>query len=222
MEASSVTHRLLTHADFRTWAWWRLPWRLRGYVGAVVVTALVMIGYTASQTIWTLPDLGKFLLLIGCGLVSVAATPRTAYAQGALVRDFITAWVLPVAILLRLQIGDLARALMPWRRDGERHFESPQPGLVCSDGSRLRHGRRPQRRKPGVHPAGTGHQRDHQRRDKHGPTLDHRGKRLVPRQDKPTARLVRGLSFGYSDCLEKHALRALAVELAVMHALPRS
>jgi diguanylate cyclase (GGDEF)-like protein len=100
MEASSVTHRLLTHADFRAWAWWRLPWRLRGYVGAVVVTALVMIGYTASQTIWTLPDLGKFLLLIGCGLVSVAATPRTAYAQGALVRDFITAWVLPVAILL--------------------------------------------------------------------------------------------------------------------------
>jgi diguanylate cyclase (GGDEF)-like protein len=100
MEASSVTHRLLTHADFRTWAWWRLPWRLRGYVGAVVGAALVMIGYTASQTIWTLPDLGKFLLLMGCGLVSVAATPRTAYAQGALVRDFITAWVLPVAILL--------------------------------------------------------------------------------------------------------------------------
>jgi len=100
MEASSVTHRLLAHADFRTWAWWRLPWRIRGYVGAVVITALVMIGYTASQTTWTLPDLGKFLLLMGCGLISVAATPRTAYAQGALVRDFITAWVLPVAILL--------------------------------------------------------------------------------------------------------------------------
>jgi diguanylate cyclase (GGDEF)-like protein len=100
MEASSVTHRLLTHADFRTWGWWRLPWRIRGYVGTVVIAALVMIGYTASQTVWTLPDLGKFLLLMGCGLVSVAATPRTAYAQGALVRDFITAWVLPVAILL--------------------------------------------------------------------------------------------------------------------------
>jgi diguanylate cyclase (GGDEF)-like protein len=100
MEASSVTHRLLTHADFRTWAWWRLPWRLRGYVGAVVLTALVMIGYTASQTTWTLADVGKFLLLMTCGLISVAATPRTAYVQGTLTRDFITAWVLPVAILL--------------------------------------------------------------------------------------------------------------------------
>ena len=42
----------------------------------------------------------KFLLLLGCGLISVAATPRTAYVQGTLTRDFITAWVLPVAILL--------------------------------------------------------------------------------------------------------------------------
>ena len=45
-------------------------------------------------------DLVKFLLLLGCGLVSVAATRRIAYAQGAMVRDFLTVWVLPVAILL--------------------------------------------------------------------------------------------------------------------------
>ena len=60
----------------------------------------MLIGYAASQTTWSLADLEKFLLLLGCGLISVAATPRTAYTQGALVRDFITVWVLPVAVLL--------------------------------------------------------------------------------------------------------------------------
>jgi diguanylate cyclase (GGDEF)-like protein len=100
MEASSVTRRLLASADVRNWAWWQLPWLLRVYVGSVPVIAIVLIGYAASQTAWSLADLEKFLLLLGCGLISVAATPRTAYTQGALVRDFITVWVLPVAVLL--------------------------------------------------------------------------------------------------------------------------
>jgi diguanylate cyclase (GGDEF)-like protein len=42
----------------------------------------------------------KFVLLVGCGMISVAATPRTAYLQGGMTRDFLTVWVLPVAILL--------------------------------------------------------------------------------------------------------------------------
>jgi diguanylate cyclase (GGDEF)-like protein len=100
MEASSITRRLLASADVRNWAWWRLPWLLRSYVGIVVVAWIVLIGYAASQTSWHVSDLEKFLLLLGCGLISVAATPRTAYTQGALVRDFITVWVLPIAILL--------------------------------------------------------------------------------------------------------------------------
>ena len=95
MRASSVTRRLRACTAFWDWAWWQLPWLLRCYVGAVPLTAVVLIGYAASRTSWTVPDAEKFLLLLGCGLVSVAATPRTAYAQGALVRDFITAWVLP-------------------------------------------------------------------------------------------------------------------------------
>jgi diguanylate cyclase (GGDEF)-like protein len=100
MRASSVTRRLLKRAAFWDWAWWQTPPVLRCYVGAVSVVALVMIGYSASRTTFTSDDLVKFLLLLGCGLISVAATPRVVYAQGALVRDFITAWVLPVAILL--------------------------------------------------------------------------------------------------------------------------
>jgi diguanylate cyclase (GGDEF)-like protein len=100
MEASSVTRRLMARAAFWDWAWWRLPLVLRCYVGAVPVLAVALIGLAASRTSWSTADLVKFLLLLGCGLISVAATPRTAYAQGALVRDFITAWVLPIAILL--------------------------------------------------------------------------------------------------------------------------
>jgi diguanylate cyclase (GGDEF)-like protein len=100
MEASSVTRRPLKYAVVRDWAWWQLPVVLRSYVGAVPVVALVMIAYATSQTTWTGPDLMKFLLLLVCGMVSVAATPRVAYLKAGVTRDFLTAWVLPVAILL--------------------------------------------------------------------------------------------------------------------------
>ena len=100
MEASSVTRRPFRYAVVRDWAWWQLPPLLRGYVGAVPLTAVVMIAYAASQTVWTVHDLLEFLLLLVCGMVSVAATPRVAYLKAGVTRDFLTAWVLPVAILL--------------------------------------------------------------------------------------------------------------------------
>src|SRR6266581_4478729 len=84
MEASSVTRRPFGYA----------------YVGAVPAAAFVMIVFAASRTIWTAPDLLEFLLLLACGVVSVAATPRVAYVTPGVTRDFLTAWVLPVAILL--------------------------------------------------------------------------------------------------------------------------
>jgi diguanylate cyclase (GGDEF)-like protein len=100
MEASSVTRRPLGYAVVRDWAYWQLPPVLRSYVGAVPVVAFVAIAYATSQTTWTSPDLLKFLLLLVCGMVSVAATPRVAYLKAGVTRDFLTAWVLPVAILL--------------------------------------------------------------------------------------------------------------------------
>ena len=100
MQASSVTRRLFGYANVRDWAWWQLPPVLRAYVGAIPVTALAMIAFATSQTVWTAPDLLKFLLLLGCGMVSVAATPRAAYLKAGMARDFLTVWVLPVAILL--------------------------------------------------------------------------------------------------------------------------
>jgi len=100
MEASSVTRRAFRCAGVRDWAYWQLPPLLRGYVGAVPLTAFVIIVFAATRTTWTVPDLLEFLLLLVCGMVSVAATPRVAYLKTGVTRDFLTAWVLPVAILL--------------------------------------------------------------------------------------------------------------------------
>ena len=100
MEASSLTRRLLARADFRGWAWWQLPWLLRCYVGVVPVAAAVLTCVAAGATTWYAADAAKFVLLLGCGLISVAATPRVVYRHGGMTRDFITVWVLPIAILL--------------------------------------------------------------------------------------------------------------------------
>jgi diguanylate cyclase (GGDEF)-like protein len=100
MKTSSVTRRVLTSIDFRKWAWWRLPGNVRIYVAGVPLAALVLTSFAAAQTPWRLGDLVKFAVLLGCGMVSVAARPRTVLARNGLTKDFIPAWVLPTAILL--------------------------------------------------------------------------------------------------------------------------
>jgi diguanylate cyclase (GGDEF)-like protein len=100
MPASPVISSLLARAAVRDWAWWRLPWLLRCYVGAPPLATVGLIAYSASQTTWRLDDLLKFGLLLGCAMISVVATHRNAYVQPGMVHDFITAWVLPAAILL--------------------------------------------------------------------------------------------------------------------------
>jgi diguanylate cyclase (GGDEF)-like protein len=100
MAASSVPLRPARSLDPRAWAWWQLPVRLRCYVALMPLIALALITVAVAQTRWTAGDLAKFGIIAVGGLVSVAATPRTAYAQGTFTRDFITAWVLPIAVLL--------------------------------------------------------------------------------------------------------------------------
>jgi diguanylate cyclase (GGDEF)-like protein len=104
MRASSVTAssagRLAAGLSVRDWAWWRLPGLVRAYIGAVPVVALALAALAASATSWPPGDLVRFGLLLSCGALSVAVTPRVAYLESGLVRDFLTAWVLPVAILL--------------------------------------------------------------------------------------------------------------------------
>jgi len=100
MSASSVTRAILARAAVQNWAWWRLPLLLRAYVGSVVLAAIGFACFAAVQTTWSVADAWRFALLLGCGLVSVAATPRMAYLQGGMTRDFLTVWVMPIAILL--------------------------------------------------------------------------------------------------------------------------
>ncbi|MGD0559649.1 MAG: GGDEF domain-containing protein [Streptosporangiaceae bacterium] len=100
METSSVIRIPLTRANFRSWAWWQLPVLLRSYVAVVTLGWLALACAAATQTSWHAEDAAKFALLLGCGLISVAATPRVIYTSGGLTRDFITVWVLPIAVLL--------------------------------------------------------------------------------------------------------------------------
>jgi diguanylate cyclase (GGDEF)-like protein len=66
----------------------------------VPLVAITIICIAAAQTSWRFTDLRTFVLLLGCGMVSVVVTPRIAYLQGGMTRDFLTVWVLPIAILL--------------------------------------------------------------------------------------------------------------------------
>ena len=84
----------------RDWAWWQLPPLLRWYVATPLVLALMTIGVAAAWTDWRVLDLAKFVILACCGVISVASTPRIAYAHPGLTRDFSTIWALPTAILL--------------------------------------------------------------------------------------------------------------------------
>jgi len=100
MQATSLTDRLRRGTVIRDWAWWRLPPVLRWYVGALPVLAFVVMAVEAARTDWHVTDIAKFLLLMCCGMISVASTPRIMYAFPGLTRDFSSMWVLPTAILL--------------------------------------------------------------------------------------------------------------------------
>jgi diguanylate cyclase (GGDEF)-like protein len=100
MQASSFTSRLTSRVSVWDWPWWRLPPVLRLYAATPPVLALAVIGFAAVHTDWRMSDLTKFLLLLCCGMISVASTPKVMYSTGGVTRDFSTVWVLPTAILL--------------------------------------------------------------------------------------------------------------------------
>ena len=100
MQASTVASHLRRALAVREWRWWQLPLMMRLYVAAIPVGAFAVIGVAAAFTDWRTVDLEKFLLLVCCGAISVASTPRIMYAVPGVTRDFTTVWVLPAAILL--------------------------------------------------------------------------------------------------------------------------
>jgi diguanylate cyclase (GGDEF)-like protein len=100
MKASSLASRIKRCVSVRDWAWWQLPPVLRLYVAAVPIAMVVVIGVEAGFTNWTVSDGVKFLLLMSCGMISVALTPKALYAHPGVTRDFWIVWVMPIAILL--------------------------------------------------------------------------------------------------------------------------
>lgn len=109
MQASSLTSSPRMGGTARDWPWWRLPPRLRWFVATPPVLALAAICFEATRTQWQGSDLVKFSLLMSCGMISVASTPRIMYSYPGVVRDFSSVWVLPTAIVL----PPLYAALMP-------------------------------------------------------------------------------------------------------------
>jgi diguanylate cyclase (GGDEF)-like protein len=73
---------------------------MRCYVATPIAVAAGVIGVAALHTDWRETDLLKFLVLLVCGTISIASTPRIMYSSGGLNRDFSSIWVLPTAILL--------------------------------------------------------------------------------------------------------------------------
>jgi diguanylate cyclase (GGDEF)-like protein len=100
MQASSIVSRLKRDMMVREWLWWRLSPPLRFYVALLPAATLVVIGVASAYTDWSVTDAMKFLLLMCCGMISVAFTPRIMYAFPGLTRDFSTVWVIPIAIML--------------------------------------------------------------------------------------------------------------------------
>ena len=100
MQASSLASRIKRCVSVRDWAWWQLPPALRFYVAAAPVATVMVIGIEAGFTNWRISDAVKFLLLMSCGMISTASTPKILYAHSGVIRDFSTVWVIPVAILL--------------------------------------------------------------------------------------------------------------------------
>lgn len=100
MQDLSYRRRLKSRCLPRNWLWWQLPLGLRLYVASPPALTLAAIAAGAVLTHWQLLDVAKFLLLLCCGIISVASTPRVMYTFPGVTRDFTTVWVLPTAILL--------------------------------------------------------------------------------------------------------------------------
>lgn len=101
MRTTSPASRLGRLLAVREWRWWQLPPLARVYVAIVPLGAVAVMGIEAiGQAGWPISDVSKFLLLMSCGMVSVASMPRLMYSPGGVTRDFSSVWMLPTAILL--------------------------------------------------------------------------------------------------------------------------
>lgn len=97
-QSAAEDRRELTHKPSR-WPFLSQPAPLIAYVMVLVGLHAGLIGVTAAQTRWRPSELLTFAALIGCGAVCIEASRRLGMPAGV-ARDLLSAWWLPVALLL--------------------------------------------------------------------------------------------------------------------------
>jgi diguanylate cyclase (GGDEF)-like protein len=97
------------------WPWcWPLlamPLPLIGYVLSVIAADMAMIGWEGAQTPFRLRDLALFAALMACGAICIEATRRLGHPSGVS-RDLLSAWWLPVILLLPPVYATVAPAIL--------------------------------------------------------------------------------------------------------------
>src|SRR5664280_2230576 len=83
----------------RGWPVWAAPAPLLGYLLTVVTLAVMVGGYRVATTPLLGSELAAFGLLVGCGVVALEATRRSGEPAGVS-RDLLSAWTVPIAVLL--------------------------------------------------------------------------------------------------------------------------
>jgi diguanylate cyclase (GGDEF)-like protein len=84
----------------RTWPLWSVSGSLRCYLLTVSAVWALATGVGLTQTGFRGTDVLTFALLVGCGAFAVEATRRQGEPAGALNKDLLSAWFLPIAFLL--------------------------------------------------------------------------------------------------------------------------
>jgi diguanylate cyclase (GGDEF)-like protein len=88
---------------------WRWPWQpplfdeplsLIGYVTGVLACYLGFTGWEAASTSTTSGDITLFAALMSCGGICIEASARLGQPTGVVWRNLLSAWWLPVALLL--------------------------------------------------------------------------------------------------------------------------
>jgi diguanylate cyclase (GGDEF)-like protein len=100
MDVPSHSRRARLTAAVRGWPLCQLALLPRLYIIAVSAAAVVAAATAAVGMSFQGRQLILFAVLLACGLGNVEATRRTHYTPGAIVRDTLSVWCLPVAVLL--------------------------------------------------------------------------------------------------------------------------
>lgn len=98
-------------AHIGAWPISQTPAVLRGYLLVVVVTAVLLAERGVATTPWRWSQVATFGLLTGCGVLALEATRRGGEPAGVS-RDLLSAWTLPIALLLPPVYALLAPAVL--------------------------------------------------------------------------------------------------------------